>query len=63
MCRRERERVRALICPYFNFGLNCVYWQVCVCVCVGVGGGEEFLIIVVRTTILNFLRNQLVVSK
>ena len=28
-----RERVRALIFPYFNFGLNCVYWQVCV------GGG------------------------
>ena len=31
------------------------------CVCVGGGGGV--LIIVVRTTILNFLRNQLVVSK
>ena len=33
---------------------------VCVCVC---GGGGGVLIIVVRTTILNFLRNQLIVSK
>ena len=57
----ETERVHALICPYFNFGLNCIYWQVCVCGEGGGGGG--FLIIVVRTTILNFLRNQLVVSK
>ena len=35
----ETERVHALICPYFNFGLNCVYWQVCVCGGGGGGGG------------------------